>query len=287
MIRLGEIQTLFVVKHTPQGIYLNEAGPDLDSADILLPKRYVPENIEVGAAIEVFVYRDSEDRMVATTKSPLIKMGEIAWLKVVDLTTRGTFLDWGLERDLFLPTKESTMVVKKGQKCLVGLYVDRTGRLCATMNLYRLLSHNAPYQLEEWVEGTVYDLKKDFGAFVAVDDCFSGLIKEKEVMQQFKVGDTVRARVVEVREDGKLTLSLRDKAHKMIDEDAALLQAALVKAGGFIDLDDHSDPDAIRNALGMSKKAFKRAVGRLLRDGLIDKTEKGTRLKLDADQPKG
>jgi hypothetical protein len=217
--------------------------------------------------------------MVATTKTPLIKMGEIAWLKVVDLTTRGAFLDWGLERDLFLPTKESTMTVKKGQKCLVGLYVDRTGRLCATMNLYRLLDHNAPYQLEEWVEGTIYDIKDGFGAFVAVDDRFSGLIREREIIAPLKVGETVKARVIEVREDGKLTLSLRDKAHKMIDGDAAKLHEALIKAGGTLMLDDHSDPDEIKLILGMSKKAFKRAVGRLLRDGVIEKTERHTQLK--------
>jgi hypothetical protein len=281
MIRLGEVQTLKVIKHTPQGVYLNETEPEegTESGDILLPKRYVPENLEDGQTMEVFVYRDSEDRMIATTKVPLIRMGEIAWLKVVDVTTRGTFLDWGLERDLFLPTKESTRIVKKGQKCLVGLYVDRTGRLCATMNLYRLLDHNAPYQLEEWVEGTVYDIKKDFGAFIAVDDRFSGLIREREITSDLKVGDTVKVRVVEVREDGKLTLSLRDKAHKMIDGDAVRLHDALVKAGGFLALDDHSDPDVIHHVLGMSKKAFKRAVGRLLRDGIIDKTETGTQLK--------
>lgn len=278
MIRLGEIQTLQVVKRTPQGVYLNEPDTE-DTSEVLLPKRYVTEELVEGHRIDVFIYRDSEDRMVATTKTPLIKMGEIAWLKVVDLATRGAFLDWGLERDLFLPTKESTKAVKKGQQCLVGLYVDRTGRLCATMNLYRILDHNAPYQLEEWVEGTVYDIKDGFGAFIAVDDRFSGLIREREISTPIMVGDRVRARVIEVREDGKLTLSLRDKAHKMIDGDATRLQEALIKAGGTLSLDDHSDPEEIRAVLGMSKKAFKRAVGRLLRDGIIEKTERNTQLK--------
>jgi len=281
MIRLGEIQTLKTINKTPQGIYLNEPEPGPEEvADVLLPKKFVSEGLEEGQLIEVFVYRDSEDRMVATTRTPLIKMGEIAWLKVVDMTTRGAFLDWGLERDLFLPTKESTTTVKKGQKCLVGLYVDRTGRLCATMNLYRLLDHNAPYQLEEWVEGTIYDLKDGFGAFVAVDDRFSGLIREREITTPLTIGTTVKARVIEVREDGKLTLSLRDKAHKMIDGDAAKLHEALIKAGGTLMLDDHSDPNEIKAILGMSKKAFKRAVGRLLRDGIIEKTERHTQLKI-------
>ena len=147
------------------------------------------------------------------------------------------------------------------------------------MNLYRMLDHNAPYQLEEWVEGTIYDIKDGFGAFVAVDDRFSGLIREREIASPMKVGERVRARVIEVREDGKLTLSLRDKAHKMIDEDATKLHDALIKAGGTLMLDDHSDPDEIRVILGMSKKAFKRAVGRLLREGIIEKTERHTQLK--------
>lgn len=277
MIELGEIQDLEVVRKTSVGVYLNSQDDEaIDS--ILLPQKQVPPETEVGDEIEVFVYRDSEDRMIATTRKPKLTMGALSPLKVVDITRIGAFLDWGLEKDLFLPFEEQTTEIQKGREYLVNLYIDKTDRLCATMDIYKYLSSESPYRENDRVRGIIYSIKNDMGAFVAIDNKYHGLIPLNELYGNYKCGDEVEVRVTKVREDGKLDLSLREKAHKQTNEDVKVILEKLKFVGGILPLDDHSSPDKIKDELNMSKSAFKRAVGRLLKERKIKLTEKGIEL---------
>ena len=207
MIELGKIQSLYIVKKVEFGVYLNsEKG--VTEGSILLPIKQVPRgSSRLGDQIEVFVYRDSMDRMIATVNRPFLTKGEIASLRVADVTKIGAFLDWGLEKDLFLPYKEQTTKVEKGKNYLVRLYIDKSERLCGTMKLYGHLLSNSPYKEEDMVHGTVYEISNNFGAFVAVDDKYDALIKKQQLFGQIQVGDQIEARVVRVHENGKLARS--------------------------------------------------------------------------------
>jgi predicted RNA-binding protein (virulence factor B family) len=235
----------------------------------------VPQDIEVGDEIEVFVYKDSEDRIIATMKRPKITIGELAMLRVVENSKIGAFMDWGLDKDLLLPFKEQTYEVEKDGLYLVGLYVDKSNRLCATMDIYKMLSNESPYKENERVEGTIYQIHEDMGAFVAVNNKYSGLIPKKEFYGEYKCGDSVEVRIKKVREDGKLELSLRKEAYNQMNDDAAMILGRLELNGGKLSLNDNSRPEEINSELKMSKSAFKRAVGRLLKERKIKITEKG------------
>ena len=274
MIELGKIQELKVIRKTSIGAYLNTKDAN-DEDDILLPMNQVPRDIELGDEIEVFVYRDSEDRMLATMKKPSITIGELALLRVVDTSRIGAFLDWGLERDLFLPFKEQAYRVEQDGTYLVGLYIDKSSRLCATMDIYKFLSQESPYKENDRVNGTIYRIREDIGAFVAVSNKYDGLIPNKEFYGEYKCGDSVDVRIKIVREDGKLELSLRKEAYNEIDDDAKKIMDRLILKGGMLRLNDNSQPADIKSELNMSKSAFKRAVGRLFKERKIIITEKG------------
>lgn len=274
MIELGKIQQLKVIRKASIGAYLNTIGASGDE-DILLPMNQVPRDLELEDVIEVFVYRDSEDRMIATMKKPSITIGELAPLRVVDNSKIGAFLDWGLERDLFLPFKEQTYRVEKDGTYLVGLYVDKSSRLCATMDIYKFLSQESPYKENDRVNGTIYKIKDEFGAFVAVNNQYDGLIPNKEFYGDYKCGDTVEVRIKKVREDGKLDLSLRKEAYNEINDDADKIMDRLILKGGTLKLNDSSLPEDIKAELNMSKSAFKRAIGRLFKERKIIITEQG------------
>lgn len=275
MIELGKIQILEVIRQTPNGVYLN-TRLEKSAEDILLPKNQVPQDVKIGDDIEVFVYRDSEDRLIATVKKPKITLsGELAVLKVAETNNIGAFLDWGLEKDLLLPFKEQEAQVKKGDECLVALYVDNSNRLCATMKIYNLLSTESPYKNNEKVRGIVYSINMQYGYFVAVDNKYHGLILDKEAYGTFAVGDTVEARIKKVRTDGKLELSVREAAYKEIETDSQKILNLLKSRNGKLQLNDNSSPEKINEELNMSKKAFKRAVGRLLKEGAIKTTDEG------------
>ncbi|WP_138207918.1 CvfB family protein [Haloimpatiens lingqiaonensis] len=277
MIELGKIQNLEVIRLTPIGVYLN-SKEDKSEIDILLPQKQVPEETEVGDEIEVFVYRDSEDRLIATTRKPKINLGEVALLNVVQETKIGAFLDWGLEKDLFLPFNEQTTSVKVGREYLVYLYIDKSDRLCASMRIYKRLPSDSPYKEDDKVKGTIYSIKSDLGAFVAVDNKYQGLISKDEFYGDYGYGDEIEARVVKVKEDGKLDLSLREKAYKQMDKDAEFILEKLKMSDGILNLNDNSSPEEIKENLDMSKKAFKRAIGRLLKEGYIEFVEDGIKL---------
>lgn len=276
MIRLGEKQELVIVKKVEFGVYLAVSFEDA-AEHVLLPVKQVPEKSEVGDRLEVFVYRDSKDRMIATTHEPKLCMGQVAELKVAQIGKFGAFLDWGLEKDLLLPFKEQRGKIRQGDMVLVSLYIDKSRRLCATMNVYENLRTDSPYKAEDRVRGRLYELSDNFGAFVAVDNRYSGLIAKKELYGEPEPGTDVEARVLRVREDGKLDLSVREKAYLQMDADAEKVLALLDSYEGARPFSDKAAPEVIKHETGMSKNEFKRAVGRLLKQGKIEIGEKTIR----------
>ncbi|PYG89950.1 hypothetical protein LY28_00550 [Ruminiclostridium sufflavum DSM 19573] len=274
MVELGKVQKLTVLRRTSIGVYLNKEN-SVDKEDILLPKSQVPEGTEPGDEVEVFVYKDSEDRLIATVRRPMLTVGELAVLKAVENTSIGAFLDWGLEKDLFLPFKEQTRKVSEGEQYLVGLYIDKSDRLCATMNVYEMLDYRSPYKEKDRVNGTIYNISRELGAFVAVDNKYHGLIPNKEFYGSFTEGDNIEARVKIVRQDGKLELSLRNEAYNEIEGDAKKIMDRMDSNNGKLSLNDSSSPQEIKAEFDISKAAFKRAVGRLLKEGAVKITDKG------------
>lgn len=268
MIRLGEKQELVVVKTVEFGVYLAVSETEKENR-ILLPAKQVPQGVGVGDRIEVFVYRDSSDRMIATTKVPKLVMGQVAELTVAQVGKIGAFLDWGLEKDLFLPFKQQKRRVKAGEKVLVSLYIDKSNRLCATTNVYENLRSDSPYKKDDKVVGRVYEISDNFGAFVAVDNEYSALIPKKELYGNVQLGEDVEARVIDVLDDGRLTLSVRERGLVQIEKDAQELLALLDSYSGVLPFTEKADPEVIRRETGMSKNEFKRAVGHLLKSGQI------------------
>lgn len=308
MLEIGKMQTLEVVKEKEFGVYLSEPGkgktetaareeagkrparlPEgkgrrtvktdgtdtgADGVRVLLPKKQVPEGTKIGDTLEVFLYRDSEDRLISTTSVPKITLGNTAVLEVKEVGKIGAFLDMGLEKDLLLPFKEQTRPVRKGERCLAALYLDKSRRLAATMKVYPYLKSDSPYHTGDEVEGVIFEVNPDHGAFAAVDGRYYGMIPKKELFSGFKVGQEIRGRVTRVREDGKLDLSVRDKAHNQIFEDAALVMKVIGEFDGCLPFTDKASPQVIEKEFKLSKNAFKRAVGHLLKEGKIEITEK-------------
>lgn len=274
MIILGKRQKLTIVQTVDFGVYLADPAQERDPQEppeekVLLPGRQVPEGAKEGDEIEVFIYRDSKDRLIATVHEPRLEKEQTAVLEVVDTGRIGAFLDWGLEKDLLLPFREQTMPVQKGDKCLVALYEDKSHRLCATMKVYHYLSTQTSYKTGDMVDGRVYELSKNFGVFVAVDDRYSALIPKSEAQGSYKVNDILRLRVTKVKPDGKLNVSARKQVYLQLEEDAQKIFQVLERSGGTLPLDDKSDPAQIKARLGLSKAAFKRAVGHLMKEGKI------------------
>lgn len=266
-MKLGMTQELIVAKQVDFGVYLvEEEGSD---NRVLLPKKQVPAGTRIGDRISVFLYKDSSDRLIATTNRPKLELGQIALLKVVETGKIGAFMDWGLEKDLLLPFKEQTAKVKTGGEYPVCLYIDKSERLCATMHLYHHFTESPEYRKDDIVSGHVYEISKNFGVYVAVDDKYNGLIAPKEDLSSLKVGDLIEARVEKVKPDGKLDLTLRKKAYEQMDEDAERLMELIEMCGGALPFTDKADPQLIMEETGLSKNAFKRAVGRLYKERKI------------------
>ena len=276
MINLGEWQELEVVKKVEFGIYLAENQED--ELRVLLPGKQVPEGTDLGDRLKVFLYKDSKDRLIATLKTPKLTLGNYAVLKVLEIGKIGAFLDWGLEKDLFLPYKEMPEKVSVGDEILVTLYIDKSKRLCASMEgIYHLLRKDSPYKKEDAVEGRVYEFSDNFGAFVAVDDTYSALIPNYEDHSFLRIGDVISAKVTDVKEDGKLDLTLRERAYIQMDEDAEKVMAVIDEFAGVLPFSDKASPEVIKRETGLSKAAFKRAVGRLYKEHRIEITEKSIR----------
>lgn len=272
-MRLGEKQTLYIVKKVDFGVYLAEHHNDTENR-VLLPLKQVPPGAAVGEQLEVFLYKDSKDRWIATTNTPKLMMGEVAELVVAQTGKIGAFLDWGLEKDLLLPFRQQVKRVKEGDKVLVSLYIDKSERLCATMNVYHNLRSDSPYHVDDQVVGRAYASSDEFGMFVAVDNLYSALIPKKELYGQVELGEDLRARVTRVQPDGRLVLSIREKGYLQIQEDAERLLEIIDSYDGVLPFNDKVSPAIILRETGMSKNEFKRAVGSLLKAGKIQITEK-------------
>ena len=270
MFQLGRKQELVVGKTVDFGVYLGEdqnAGMD---ERVLLPKKQVPENCNIGDKIEVFLYKDSRDRLIATVNIPKLMVGEVGFLKVSQVTKIGAFLDWGLEKDILLPYKEQTRKVREGEEVLAALYIDKSSRLAATMNVYEYLHKDSEYKKDDIVTGMIYQTSDNFGVFVAVDNIYSALIPRKEVVGELRIGDTVQARVTGVKPDGKLDLSVREKAYLQIEKDAVKILQIIDSFDGVLPFTDRANPEVIKRETQMSKNEFKRAIGNLLKNGKIE-----------------
>ena len=247
MIQIGKKQCLNIVSRTDFGVYLGTK-----EEKVLRPVKQVPADVEIGDALTVFVYRDSQDRLIATTNTPKIELDRIAKLKVAQTSQIGAFLDWGLEKDLFLPFKEQTYKVKPGDECLVVLYVDKSSRLCASMRrVYNYLVPADCYEKDSQVSGTVI------------------VIPHNELFSKVNIGDRIEGRVVKVRDDGKLMIGLRKKAYLQMDDDSQFVLDEIKKRGGRLPFNDKASPELIRSQFNMSKNEFKRAVGRLFKERKI------------------
>lgn len=264
MFKIGEIQKLRVVKKVDFGVYLSDRT---DDERILLPGRQVPKGLGTNDEIEVFVYRDSDDRPIATVNRPKLTLGGIGRLEVVSVTKIGAFLDWGLERDLFLPYAQQTRRLQAGDLVLVSLYTDKSERLAATMKVYRLLDRESPYHTGDMVTGTPYEINDRLGVFVAVDNRYSAIIPRNELFgEDIKLGHPISLRVTKVRDDGQLNLCIRQKAYLQMEPDMEKIIKLIEENGGVLPFGEKSDPETIKRYTGMSKNEFKRAVGHLYKE---------------------
>lgn len=274
MIQLGKFQDLYIVKKKDFGVYVNDQKGVTDGS-ILLPAKQVPNGASVGDKISCFVYKDSEDRPIATVHVPKITLGAIRPLMVKEVGSIGAFLDWGLEKDLFLPFKEQLGRVHVGKEYLVSLYIDKSSRLCATMKIGQLLSTEHSYHVNDWVMGTIYNIHPEYGAFVAVEDQYLGRIPKKEIHEKVSIGEQLHLRITKIAPDGKIELSPHEKAYLQMDRDAKLVMDTIESYDGRLPFNDKAKPAVIERELGLSKNAFKRAVGRLLKEGKITITKTG------------
>lgn len=354
MIGLCRINRLKVTRETPQGMYLAEYGDGAGNdgkktkdgiervsaakftgktEDVLLPGIEVPEGVGVGDELDVFIYLDSSDRYTATLKTPKICLDGIAFLKVVQVTDVGIFLDWGLAKNLLLPFKEVVTPLfydpvdgghtykyindrgtlkktakdaeekqvrdnrnaagkkdrglddkelswfEEGREVPVALYIDKSGRPAATMRVYDRLCVGDKYDRDSAAEARVVQINPSMGVFVAVDDRFYGMINIREIVKRVNVGDRLFGRISGVRDDGKYMVSLTQKVHLQMDNDAQVVLRKVKEAGGVLPLGDKSGAEDIMRELGMSKKAFKRAVGQLYKEGKVEPGENETRIK--------
>lgn len=277
MVEIGKRQTLKVIRSKDFGVYLAEREEDKDA--VLLPRKQVPEGLKAGGEIEVFVYLDSSDRPIATVNQPLITLGELARLKVASVGNIGAFMDWGLEKDILMPFKEMVGKVREGKEYLVYMYMDKSSRPCVSMRIYNQLSTDSPFSKGDQVEGYVYQINERMGAFVAVEDKYQGLIPKQELHRKLRVGETISLRVSEVREDGKLNLSMNRPAYQQMEEDSEMVYQAILSYDGVLPFTDKASPEVIEREMGLSKNAFKRAVGRLLKEGRIEIHERNIVIK--------
>jgi len=264
-MKLGEIQKLKIQKKVEFGVYLTDG-----EERVLLPKKQVPENAAISDELSVFVYKDSKDRLIATTTVPLLTLGQMGVLTVSQVNKVGAFLDWGLEKDLLLPFKEMTKQPSEGDEILVRVYIDKSQRLCASMKgIYDMLSKNPPYQVGDEVESRIYEFGHDFGTFVALEDKYSAMIPRHEDVSKFKIGDVLMVRITGIKEDGKCDVTIRDKAYIQMEDDAKAILDLIDSYAGVLPFSEKASPEVIKRETGLSKAAFKRAIGRLYKERLI------------------
>jgi len=276
---LGTTTKLAVRRLAPPGAFL-ETHPQSEET-LLLPRAEVPEGTHVGDELVVFVYLDSSDRPIATTRAPQLELHEVCFLKVTDLTRFGAFVDWGLPKDLLLPFAEQTEELALGDSHPVGLLRDSSGRLSGTMRIRELLSEGGDFEIGEWVEGEAWRKEPGLGVFVIVERRFVGLLPEQET-NLLRRGQPASFRISNVWPDGKIELSLRGLGHEELEHDARRV-FELLSGKDAPRISDKASPERIRNLFGLSKKAFKRAVGRLLKEGAVRLSQSGELEVIPAD----
>ncbi|MGP1481678.1 MAG: CvfB family protein [Hoylesella enoeca] len=274
-IKLGEYNRLTIVKTVDFGLYLDGG----DEGEILLPSRYVPKDYQIGEELDVFLYLDSEERLVATTEKPLAQVGDFAYLEVAWVNEYGAFLHWGPMKDLFCPFREQKMRMEMGESYIVFVHIDEESyRIVASAKVERYLQKDVP----PYVAGDEVDLliwqKSDLGFKVIIDNRYQGLVYEDQVFKQIHTGDRMRGYISRVREDGKLDVTLQPTGYEQARVFSDTLLQYLKDHGGVCDLGDKSDAEAIKRRFQVSKKTFKKAVGDLYRRRLITITEQGIRL---------
>jgi predicted RNA-binding protein (virulence factor B family) len=275
MIELGKTNTLRIVKEVDFGLYLDGGS----EGEILLPKRYVPGNFKIDDYLDVFIYLDSEDRLIATTEIPLAEVDQFALLKVKQLTQVGAFLEWGLMKDLLLPFREQKFDLRPNQSVLVRIFLDKTSnRIVATTKLDRFLD-NVPLELEnnDAVDIIIWE-KTNLGYKVIINDTFSGLLYENEIFQPVHPGMKLKGFIKLIRPDEKIDVTLQKSGMIHVDEVASKILDKLKLSGGFIEANDNTSPESIKHMFGVSKKAFKKAIGTLYKNKIILIEEKGIRL---------
>ena len=276
VVELGKTNTLRVVKFVDFGLYL-DGGED---GEILMPTRYIEEGTEVDHFIDVFIYLDSEERLIATTETPHAEVGDFAVMKVVAVTKVGAFLDWGLQKDLMVPFKEQKTKMQEGLSYLVRVYLDHdSNRVAASSKISNFLDNTPP----EYEEGQEVDLiianQTDIGFNAIINKAHLGLLYANEVFQELRPGQKIKGYIKKVREDDKIDLVLQKQGYERVTGIAGDILEKLEKSGGFIEANDKTDPETIKHMFGISKKVFKKAIGSLYKERIIIIDDKGIRLK--------
>lgn len=275
MLQVGEFNNLTVVKQVDFGFYL-----DGGEQEILLPNKYVPDNLQIEDSISVFIYRDSSDRLIATTLIPKVKVNQFAFLKVKDVNKTGAFLDWGLEKDLFVPYKEQREKMIAGNEYVVYCFLDeRTDRLVGSTDLNTFFEkENIDLKPNQEVDLLVYK-ETVLGFSVVINNQYSGVVYHSDDYKKIKTGDRLKGYILKIRDDLKIDVTIRKIGLDAIEESKSLILDELKKWDGYLGLSDHSNPELIKTRLNMSKKIFKKAIGGLYKDGKIELLETGIRLK--------
>ena len=274
MISIGTFHTLKIDRSTNVGLFLTDG-----THDVLLPKKYVPQKYELNDELEVFVYLDHEERPVATTLRPFVTLNNFAYLRCADTNTTGAFMDWGLEKQLFVPFREQARPMKKGSWYIVYLYLDeKTGRLAGSSKTRQFLS-NENHTLKKFdkVQVLVTHIS-DKGANVIINNKHEGLIHIETIFEDIRSGDRMDAYIKKVRPDGKIDVIIQPEGYKSIEPNAEYIYNELKAAGGFLPFHDKTDSEEIKNQLGISKKLFKKAIGTLFKDKKIVIKEDGIEL---------
>ncbi len=274
MVEVGKYNELEVSRKTDFGIYLR-----IEDAEILMPNKWVPKGIEIGDSLNAFVYRDSEDRLIATTMQPYVTSNEFAFLEVKEVTSIGAFMDWGMEKDLLVPFSEQPFRMQANQSYVVFVYTDEiTNRMVASAKLNRfIIKEDIDLQPNDIVDLLIYS-ETDLGYNAIINHLYTGLIYKTEVYDQVRVGDAIKGYVKQVRPDNKIDLTLQKSGYELVDDVKWRILAILKEKNGFLPLNDNSTPEEIKQTLQISKKAFKKAVGALYKERLVNITEKGVKL---------
>ncbi|MPQ44921.1 CvfB family protein [Clostridium tarantellae] len=279
MIRIGEINNLKVVRKAEFGVYVDR-GTGKTSDDILIPTGSLNgREVSIGDELEVFIYRDSRDRLIGTLKEPMAKVGDVAFLEVTSITKIGAFVNFGLERDLLVPLREQKYKMEEGKKYLVYIYVDKTGRLAATTDIDKYLLEIEEPNLGDEVSGIVYGYQTNGSLRVAIDNIYRGVVLKNEYFKNINPGDEIKGKIKRIYDDGIVGLSIRNSKLQERDELSEKIISYLNEHGGVMPYNDKTSPEIIRKKFNTSKNYFKIALGGLMKKELIEQDEFGTRLK--------